>query len=56
MFTQDYKRKFLAKHYHGNKAFIKKFCEEAKLTYRDRTKGVHAKCKFKGVSKKGSNV
>jgi hypothetical protein len=22
-----------AKHHYGNKAFIKKFCEEAKLTY-----------------------
>ena len=51
MFTQDCKRKCHARvrHHYENKAFIKKFCEEAKLTY-DRTKGVDAKCK--GVSKK----
>jgi hypothetical protein len=35
MFTQDCKRKCLVhtKHHYENKAFIKKFREEAKLTY-----------------------
>jgi hypothetical protein len=37
---------------HSSKSFAKK----AKITYVDRTKGVHAKCKCNGVSKKGSNV
>jgi hypothetical protein len=46
-----------AKHHYGNKAFIKKFREEAKLTYAQKNKGVDAKCKCKkGLVKRASNA